>query len=279
MPFIERRQIAGMNIHYLFYSLDYFLASQEKAGIHSIELWGGAPHFYMDAFGYADCQRIKKKATSYNVEIEAFTPESIIYPYNIAAPDPEQFKKSKEYFSNAVKATAELGAKIMTLNSGYGYLNESKEEAWKRSSDMLAYLTNLAEQEGITIAMETLRPEESKIVTTLADAKKMHKEINSSSFKLMVDTVAMGVAGETLDEWFETFRNEIAHIHFVDGRPYGHLAWGDGNFSAETMIQTLNNYNYKGLLGQEITEPCYYETPMEADLKVMNHLKCFIKEC
>jgi protein FrlC len=41
MAKIARFQVAGMNIHYLYYSLDYFLDSQVAAGIRSIELWGG----------------------------------------------------------------------------------------------------------------------------------------------------------------------------------------------------------------------------------------------
>ena len=41
MGFIKRSQIAGMNIHYMNYSLDYFLDAQERAGFESIELWGG----------------------------------------------------------------------------------------------------------------------------------------------------------------------------------------------------------------------------------------------
>ena len=34
---IKREQIAGMNIHYLFYSLEYFLDAQAAAGIRTIE--------------------------------------------------------------------------------------------------------------------------------------------------------------------------------------------------------------------------------------------------
>ena len=45
MKLINREQIAGMNIHYLFYSLDYFLDKQAELGFKTIELWGGAPHF------------------------------------------------------------------------------------------------------------------------------------------------------------------------------------------------------------------------------------------
>jgi hypothetical protein len=48
---IKINQLAGMNIHYLFYSLkEFFFAYQQKIGISSVELWGGAPHFFIDAF-------------------------------------------------------------------------------------------------------------------------------------------------------------------------------------------------------------------------------------
>ncbi|MGZ7443129.1 sugar phosphate isomerase/epimerase family protein [Paenibacillus sp. TH7-28] len=276
MSSIQRRQVAGMNIHYLFYSLDYFLDSVEKAGMRTVELWGGAPHFYMDALSYADCTSVRRKASARGLTIGAFTPESIIYPYNIAAPDPEQFAKSKSYFTNAVKATAELGCKLMTVNSGYGYLNETKEEAWSRSADMLSHLARIAEQEGVVIAMEALRPEESQIVTTLADAKRMLDEIASPAFRLMVDTTAMGIAGETLEQWFDALGESIVHLHFIDGTPYGHLAWGDGTFPLESMIKTLNNYGYQGLLGQEITDFHYYERPDETDRRIMEALEKYI---
>lgn len=35
---INREQLAGMNIHYLFYSLEYFLDAQKEAGFKTIEL-------------------------------------------------------------------------------------------------------------------------------------------------------------------------------------------------------------------------------------------------
>ena len=41
---IRREQVAGMNIHYVNYSLDYFLDAQQRIGFKSIELWCAAPH-------------------------------------------------------------------------------------------------------------------------------------------------------------------------------------------------------------------------------------------
>ncbi len=87
--------------------------------------------------------------------------------------------------------------------------------------------------------MESLRPQESQLVVTLADAKRMHDEVNHPNLKVMIDTTAMGVAGETIDEWFDTFGDEIIHMHFIDGNPYGHLIWGDGNHPLGEWIDTV----------------------------------------
>ena len=46
----------------------------------------------------------------------------------------------------------------------------------------------------------------------------MHDEVNHPNLKVMIDTTAMGVAGETIDEWFDTFGDEIIHMHFIDGK-------------------------------------------------------------
>ena len=47
---INREQLAGMNIHYLFYSLEYFLDAQKEAGFKTIELWPGTPHFFLSLY-------------------------------------------------------------------------------------------------------------------------------------------------------------------------------------------------------------------------------------
>ena len=46
---IKINQLAGMNIHYLFYSLKRIFAYQQKIGISSVELWECSA-FFIDAF-------------------------------------------------------------------------------------------------------------------------------------------------------------------------------------------------------------------------------------
>ncbi|MGO5025153.1 sugar phosphate isomerase/epimerase family protein [Mediterraneibacter faecis] len=277
MKLINREQIAGMNIHYLFYSLDYFLDKQAELGFKTIELWGGSPHFYLDSMGYQDAKVVRKKIESRGLQVKVFTPENVMYQYQMAAQTPELFEKSFQYFKNGLQVASELGCKIMQTNSGWGYWNEDREEAWKRSREMISKLADEAGRLGICLAMESLRPQESQLVVTLKDAKRMYDEVNSPNLKILIDTTAMSVQGETIDDWFDVFGDEVIHTHFIDSNPYGHLAWGFGNRSLQEYLEALNRHNYQGCLGQELTEFDYYENPGEIDRKNMAAFEPFIR--
>lgn len=274
---INREQIAGMNIHYLFYSLDYFLDIQKEVGIKTIELWGGAPHFYLDTMGYEDCKVVRKKIEDRGLQVKVLTPENTTYQYQMAAQTPELFEKSFQYFANGLRAASELGCPIMQTNSGWGYWNEDREEAWKRSREMLSRLAEEAKKYDIKLAMESLRPQESQLVTTLKDAKRMFDEVNHPNLKILIDTTAMSVAGETIDDWFDVFGDNIIHTHFIDSNPYGHLAWGLGNRSLKEYLEALQRHNYTGLLGQELTDADYFDDPAAIDRKNMQAYEPFIR--
>ena len=277
-PQLRREQVAGMNIHYLNYSFDYFLDVQQRLGFKSLELWCGAPHVWLDHMGYYDAKVIRKKIKDHGLQVHVLTPENCLYPYQVAAKEPAHVERSFQYFKNGIYLAEELGCSMMEINSGWGYWNEEREEAWKRSAQMLSRLAQAAGQHGIMLVMESLRPEESQIVTNLAQEKAMLQEINSPHLKPMADLCAVSVAGETLTDWFEAFGSDLKHMHFIDGNPYGHLIWGDGAHHLGQEIATLNQYGYSGLLGQEITDGRYYDDPAAADFRNMKNFERYINE-
>ncbi len=277
-PKIRREQVAGMNIHYLNYSLDYFLDVQQRLGFKSLELWCGAPHVWLDHMGYYDAKVIRKKIRERGLQVRVLTPENCLYPYQVAAREKEHVERSFKYFKNGIALAEELGCSLMEINSGWGYRNENSEEARKRSADMLSRLAEEAGRQGITLVMESLRPEESQIVTNLAQEKQILQEVNSPYLKPMVDLCAASVAGETLADWFEAFGDDLKHMHFIDGNPYGHLIWGDGTHHLGEEIAVMNQYGYSGLLGQEITDGRYYDNPAAADFRNMKNFERYIDE-
>ncbi len=277
MGLIRREQIAGMNCHYYRYSLDYFFDSMQRAGYETVALWGGAPHFYLDYMRYSDCARIRRLAASRRLKIACFTASSGTYGYQMGMQPPAQRERTYQYYLNGIHAAAELGCNMLSINSGWGYFNEDFDSAWERSKDMIYKLCVAAQKEGVVLTMESLRRAESQLCWNLESTKRMFEEINHPSLKIMIDTTAMGVAGETPDMWFQAFGNDIINTHFIDGTPYGHLAWGDGKQPLESWLKTLKDYDYKGVLGLEITARRYYEDPAQCDAKNMKALSKYLE--
>ena len=93
-PKLRREQVAGMNIHYVNYSLDYFLDAQQRIGFKSIELWCAAPHVWLDHMRYYDAKEIRRKIESRGLAVHVLTPENCTYPYQFAAKEPEHIERS-----------------------------------------------------------------------------------------------------------------------------------------------------------------------------------------
>ncbi|MBW0448293.1 hypothetical protein EN871_21680 [bacterium M00.F.Ca.ET.228.01.1.1] len=269
---IRRSQIAGMNLHYVYFTFEYFLNSMEKFGIESIELWGGTPHFFAEHITYDDVRRMSAELTKRRMKLVCFTPEQVIYPFNIAASEKDLRARSIQYFRNNIIAAADLGAPLMLVTSGWGYFDENRDSAWQRAVDALQYLSSFAEQNGVMLTMEAFRPEESNLVNNLSSLKKMLDEVSSKFLTPCLDTIAMGVANESMQNYFDVLGQKITHCHFVDGNPYGHMAWGEGSFPLDEFVVTLNRNAYHGHLGLELTESRYLSNPDEPIKKTMETL-------
>ncbi len=265
MPHIRREQLAGMGIHYMYHSLDYFLECQQELGFKTIEMWCGRPHFLLDDRGYQSTSELKKKVEGHGLHIGVFTPECAMYNYLICAHDEYAQKKAMGYYTNGIKAAGEVGAKVMLTNCCGNDWNEDPERVFDRAVKVLSALAPIAADNGVTLAVETVRPEESRMIITLPQLARLLKAVDHPNVKAALDLTAVGVAGETFKQWFETLGSDIVHMHFVDGRPYGHLVWGDGLHPLSDYIELMNQYGYEGYLGQEITDGRYFADPREAD--------------
>jgi protein FrlC len=270
-------QVAGMNIHYKYYPLEYFLDSMVNMQIQNIELWGGSPHFYVEDFSFSAIKKIRKDITSRNLNLVCFTPEQCIYPVNIAAREVYIRERSIGYFEKCLEAAAELNAPMMLITSGWGYLSETTSEAWKRSVEALRHLVEYAGTLEILLVLEPLRNDESNLVNTLASLKQMMGEIHSPLMKGMIDTIPMALAGEIIDDYFKTLGSDLIHIHFIDGKPRGHLAWGDGILPLFDYIRILNENHYNGYLTLEITDMGYFLEPDKAVQKSLTKLAYYMK--
>ena len=278
MAGIKRSQLVAMNQHYRRFSIDYFLDCQERVGFQNIELWCGASHFFIDAKSHESTANIKRKLREHNLRVVSVTTPSMAYQYQYASQEPEILNKSFSYFKNGIEVASELGADRVVINSGWGYWNEDPEEMWKRCREHLWRVCEEASKYGIICVMESLRKDETNLIYDIHTAKRMYDELQHPALKMMVDTIATGAVGESLALWLETFGDNLVHMHFLDGNPYVHNIWGDGNTPLASQIETLNQYHFRGYLVQEVADEKYFSDPFAADLKNMRMLERFIEE-
>jgi fructoselysine 3-epimerase len=273
MRSIKRSQITGMNFHYLHYPLECFLDAMVKYKVQQIELWGAAPHLYVEDLTISEISNIKREIDQRELKVVCFTPEQCMYPINLAAKEKNLRERSIAYFKKSIDTAVELETPMVLVTAGWGYRNESREEAWNRTKDSIEQLTSYAEKKGIVLALEPLQKIESNLINTLPDLKEMLNSISSPSLKGMVDTIPLAVEGENLADYFEQLQDDFIHIHFIDGNPGGHLAWGDGSLPLEDYINTLVHYQYNGALTLEFTSSQYLLDPnkaFEASLKTLS---------
>jgi len=276
MPQLRREQIAGMGMHYMYYPFEYFLQTQKELGYKTIEYWMGKPHFLMDGHFYQDTAEIKKMVEDHGLKIGAVMPECASYSYLICAHDAIAQKESMAYFTNGIKAASELDARIMVTNTSGGDWREDTERTFERAVKVLSELAVVAADNNVTLAIETLCPDECRIVNDIAGLQRLLKAVDHPNVKAALNLTAAGVAGESVKQWFEAFGDDICHMHFQDGRPVGYLAWGDGLHTLGDYIQVLNDYHYEGYLGMKVRDGRYFDDPKEADAKTMKAFEPFL---
>lgn len=267
MKYFCADRLCNFNIHYdTFYSMEYFCACMEKLRVHNVELIAGHQSLFIDHNSIADTTHTKKLLQDHGLSVAAVSAQSCRFRYQFAVREKEVKEQTFRFFSNGIRVAAELGAGILQVNPGWGYWNEPKEEGQKRAADMFFRLCQVGREYGIRLACETLRPQESLIGYRMEDVKKIYDMVNDPSFKVMIDTCAIGVAGETLQQWFDTFGSEnIIHAHFQDGNPYFHMIWGEGTRNLGEDMKVMYDNGYQGLLSQELTMGSYYLDPFTYD--------------
>lgn len=271
-PSIALWQIASMNYMYKLYSLDYYIDCVERIGYKSVAFWAGPPHFSIDGEAYQDASALKKKLAAHGLSCTCWTTPALLPPNQFAIEGAQHIEDTYRYFANGVLACAQAGSQLMICNSGYGLRTHSQSDAWKRSRDMMWRIAEFASKHGVVITMESLRPQETNLAFTLKQTRKMIDEVNHPNLKAMIDTTAMGVSGETIWQWFDEFGDDLVNLHFIDGNPYGHLAWGDGTCHLADMLECLQAHGYQGPIGLEVVGDRYNLDPAAADAQCFKNL-------
>ena len=151
----------------------------------------------------------------------------------------------------------------MVLNCCGGARNEDPRRIFERAVQTLRRLSKTAAEEGVVLAVETVRPEDATVINMLPELKKLLESVNEPQIQAALNLTSAGVAGESMKDWFEA---------------QGCLAWGDGLRPLEDQLICLDQYKYKGLLSLALNDARYLEDPAAADRQNMRELEPFIMD-
>ena len=262
---LKRSQLAAMNIQYQYFPFTRFLDDAVKYGFFQVEVWAAAPHFHPEDLLYGEIARVRDEIVRRGLRVSCYTPEQCVYPINLAADRQEARRRSLRFFENHIRAAAELGADRLLVTSGWGYFDGSLgAEPWRWARDGLRELCLCAEAHGISLGLEVLRRDESDLVHDLPSLLRMLDDTNAGNLGAVLDTCPMSLNGETPADYAKALGAKLLHVHFIDGMPGGHLAWGDGALDAKDCLDQLEAAGYQGALSLEITDRRYFMEPGES---------------
>ncbi|MFB4276716.1 sugar phosphate isomerase/epimerase family protein [Nonomuraea sp. MTCD27] len=249
---LSLRQVTGSNFAYQHLPFDRFLDDAAELGRERVELWGIAPQLHVPRLSDAEARAIRRRVESRGLAVHCLTPEQVMYPVNLASPVTWLRARSVAVFRRAAELSAELGAELLLLTPGRGFEDEPVEAGWRRSADAIGEIAEYARTLGVTCVLEALQRVESNLVNDSRALARMIGEIGAPNLGAVLDTVAMAVAGESVDDYFDALGDRVRHVHLIDGRPAGHLAWGDGELPLAGYLAALDRRGYRGQLTFEL---------------------------
>jgi sugar phosphate isomerase/epimerase len=182
--------------------------------------------------------------------------------FNMSHPDAEFRRAGLRRFRLIVDACAPLGTSIVAICIGtrnrdnmWGHhLDNGTAEAWREMSSCVREAVRMAEDAGVTLAME---PEVTNIVDSAEKARRLMDEIGSPHLKVTMDGANLFHAGElsrmaeVLEHAFTLVGHDIVVAHAKDlsrDGEAGHEAAGHGLLDYGRYLSLLRAYDFDGPL-------------------------------
>ena len=237
---------------YQRYPLEKAFSDAKKFGYDFIELWGGRPWTYAPDI----------------LSHEAETIRALSEKYGRYA----QRKASVEYLKSALIAGKAIGARFTLVSTGHAGYGLTRREIEKRLYEALSALTELAEEIGHKILLETLTPYETNVCTTAADLKEVLDKIDSPALSGMCDLAVPFSVREPVMNYFELLGSRIEHLHIIDndGVSDGHLVPGEGVMPLKEILQEIKDFGYDGTATIELVTAYIHEPSVYAKRAVDN---------
>ena len=224
---------------------DKFEAAQ-AAGFDYVEI--GASK--VAALTEEEFQALVRRVEQLRIPVAAantFIPAAI----KIVGPDIDRGRQ-ESYVGTTLARLKALGVSVVVLGSGGARRVPDgfpREEAFSQLVDFCRRIAPLARDNGITIAVEPLRRQETNIINTAREGLELVKAVDRPEIKLLVDYYHLAEENESADVLLEAGRQVVhAHIANPKGRVYP-LSPGESDYAG--FFENLCRIRYSGRLSIE----------------------------
>ncbi len=248
-------------------------------GYDGIEIDGKRPHGNPLDMTPERCREVRRYADAAGIEIYAVAANN-----DFSSPVPEHRETQIAYVHDLIRMTADLGADCLRLFAawpGVTYTEDggtyevarriwraaheefSEEQTWAWCREGLIEAAHMAEDAGITLALQNHAP----VTNSYQDMLRMIHEVNSPSLKACFDAPLAQMQGVTD---MQAAAKEVGDLqvltHFggeyeegPDGQALGYLWSRDGSLSPENIYADftagMRAIGYEGYTGFELCHP------------------------
>lgn len=240
------------------WSFEEDVANYAKAGIPAIGVW---------RHKLSDCGLARAVEL---LQLHRMSVSHLFWAGGFTGSDGRSYRESIEDGAEALRTTAELGGKCLLVCSG-ARAGHTFNHARRLVQGALTELASLAEQLGVTLALEPMHPgcaSECTFLTNLDETLTVIQAIGKPNVKLVFDTYHLG-QDRTIVDRIGQLVPHLALVQLGDSRqpPEGEAnrcRLGEGTVPLQEIVGALRAAGYDGdydieLLGEELESVDYQD--------------------
>jgi D-psicose/D-tagatose/L-ribulose 3-epimerase len=214
-----------------------YIEEAARIGFDSVEL-------SLLGLSAGEVERLRRTLDETGVEVTCTT--GLSAEQDVTSDDPAVRRAGIGYLEEAIRIAARVGSPLLSgvIYAPWGQRRaHGRRERWNRAVEALRAVALLAEDHGVTLALEPINRYETDLVTTSDQAARMVGEIDHPNVGILLDTYHMNIEEKRLGEALTSAGAHLAHLHVVEndrGVPgSGHIAWPE-------VAASLRELGYRG---------------------------------
>ena len=201
-------------------------AEEDESYLSHIKTWGAsgveiAPsRIWPDPVSSSSKERKTFRSFVYSHGMEIPAMQALLYNKQdlglFRAPGVE--RETVEYLKALCQLASDIGVSVLVFGSPYNRKRGdiSLKEAFEKAADFFSRIAPIAEDSGVCICIEPLRPQETDFITTAEEGLQLVEMVNSQGIGLHLDAKAIAEQGGDYLETFKRVHHRLRHFHIND---------------------------------------------------------------